>query len=872
MHGRIEPNMSNGGYSTPMMQQYQEIKKQYPECILFFRLGDFYEMFLDDAKIGAKILDITLTSRHKGKDGQIAMAGVPYHAAEGYISKLINKGYRVAIAEQVSDPHLPGLVKREVVRVVSAGTMLGDVEKVKRSNYIVSLLMNKKSFGMAMIDAGTGEFLCNQKRLGDGMSGLVNELGIINIVECILPAKVYENTDLLAFLKLHTDANIFLFREWKSGTKRASDKIKSVLGKPLAVWELEEGKDDLAIEASGALLDYLDYTQKKAAVQVRAIGKWGDDKLMNLDRAAIVNLELFGTLNGESGESLISVLDETKTSMGARLLRGWLGRPLVDEELIETRLDAVESLVKNSDLRRGLRECLAGIRDGERMATRLLTGWGNGRDLSGIRDSIKVGLDLRKMLVDEKGLLGEQAMKIDEKALGDLWNKFDKTLVDEPVGDVRVGGLVRDGVDSELDGLRLVKKGGKEWLEEFQQQERKRTGINSLKVKYNRVFGFYIEISNANLDLVPEDYERKQTLVNGERFITGDLKQHEIKVLEADEKILAIEVRIYEEMVGLISDSLRAIQQFSHAIGVIDVISNLAEIGVKNRYVRPSLTKGKGLEIKEGRHPVVEKINQGRFVPNDVSLDCDKNVMILTGPNMAGKSVYLRQVAILVLMAQIGSFVPAKMMEWSLVDRVFVRSGASDAMGKGLSTFMVEMVETSTILANATDRSLVVMDEIGRGTSTFDGISIAWAISEYLVSKKWRNCGPLTLFATHYHELQQLAGEYKQIVNYQVAVVDDKGEPVFLHKVVSGGASHSYGVAVGKMAGLPSEVINRAREVLVLLEGKEKIGIKKPQMVVQMGLENEVQGVIIEELKNIKIDEMTPIEALNWIVKIKEKI
>jgi len=827
---------------------------------------------MDDARIGAKILDITLTSRHKGKDGKIAMAGVPYHAAEGYISKLISKGYRVAIAEQVSDPNLPGLVKREVVRVVSAGTMLGDVEKVKRSNYIVSLVIEKKSFGMAMIDAGTGEFLCNQKLLGDGMSGLVNELGVINIVECILPAKIYENTDLLAFIKLHTNANIFLFREWKSGVAKTSEKIRSVLGKPLEVWELERGRDDLAIEASGALLDYLEYTQKKSAVQVRAIGKWGNNKLMNLDRATILNLELFGVLGGEKGESVISVLDETKTSMGGRLLRNWLGRPLVDEELINQRLNAVWSLVKNSDLRRSIRESLGKIRDGERMATRLLTGWGNGRDMAGIRDSIKEGLVLRELLGGATELLGEQVKKIDEKNLGILWKELDRILVDEPAGDVKSGGLIKDGVDKELDDLRLVKKGGKEWLEMYQQQERKRTGINSLKVKYNRVFGFYIEISNANLNLVPEDYERKQTLVNGERFITNDLKKHEIKVLEADEKILVIESRIYERMVALISDNLRVIQEFSHAIGVIDVISNLAEIGVKNRYVRPILINSKGLNIKEGRHPVVEKINQGRFVSNDVSLDCDKNVIILTGPNMAGKSVYLRQVAILVLMAQMGSFVPAKKMEWSLGDRVFVRSGASDAMGKGLSTFMVEMVETSTILANATERSLVVMDEIGRGTSTFDGISIAWAISEYLVSKKWSNCGPLTLFATHYHELQQLANEYKQIVNYQATVADDKGVPIFLHKVVSGGASHSYGVAVGEMAGLPEEVITRAKEVLSLLEGKEKMAIKKPQMVVQMGLESEREEAVIDELRDIKINEMTPVEALNWIARIKEKI
>ncbi len=864
--------MSSDEFSTPMMKQYMEIKEQYPECVLFFRLGDFYEMFMDDARIGAKILDITLTSRHKGKDGKIAMAGVPYHAAEGYISKLISKGYRVAIAEQVSDPNLPGLVKREVVRVVSAGTMLGDVEKVKRSNYIVSLVIEKKSFGMAMIDAGTGEFLCNQKLLGDGMSGLVNELGVINIVECILPAKIYENTDLLAFIKLHTNANIFLFREWKSGVAKTSEKIRSVLGKPLEVWELERGRDDLAIEASGALLDYLEYTQKKSAVQVRAIGKWGNNKLMNLDRATILNLELFGVLGGEKGESVISVLDETKTSMGGRLLRNWLGRPLVDEELINQRLNAVWSLVKNSDLRRSIRESLGKIRDGERMATRLLTGWGNGRDMAGIRDSIKEGLVLRELLGGATELLGEQVKKIDEKNLGILWKELDRILVDEPAGDVKSGGLIKDGVDKELDDLRLVKKGGKEWLEMYQQQERKRTGINSLKVKYNRVFGFYIEISNANLNLVPEDYERKQTLVNGERFITNDLKKHEIKVLEADEKILVIESRIYERMVALISDNLRVIQEFSHAIGVIDVISNLAEIGVKNRYVRPILINSKGLNIKEGRHPVVEKINQGRFVSNDVSLDCDKNVIILTGPNMAGKSVYLRQVAILVLMAQMGSFVPAKKMEWSLGDRVFVRSGASDAMGKGLSTFMVEMVETSTILANATERSLVVMDEIGRGTSTFDGISIAWAISEYLVSKKWSNCGPLTLFATHYHELQQLANEYKQIVNYQATVADDKGVPIFLHKVVSGGASHSYGVAVGEMAGLPEEVITRAKEVLSLLEGKEKMAIKKPQMVVQMGLESEREEAVIDELRDIKINEMTPVEALNWIARIKEKI
>lgn len=861
-------------FSTPMMQQYLEIKKQYPECILFFRLGDFYEMFLGDAKIGAEVLGITLTSRSKGKDGKVAMAGVPYHAAEGYIAKLTNKGYRVAIAEQVSDPKAPGLVKREVVRVVSRGTMLSGEDAGKKAQYIVSLAVGANLYGMAMVDAATGEFGYLQKPLGEGNKGLTAELSAMNPVECIVPSKVYENTDMLSFIRSSSGTNIFMFRGWETSVKKNIGMIEKSLSKPLAVWEMEAERDKLAIEAVANLLAYLEYTQKRTAVQVTKIGRYGNEQVMRLDRSTMINLEIFGSsYENDNKNTLLGVLDETRTAMGGRLLQNWLANPLIDEEMIKRRQDAVGRLLGNLKVCNDLRDILDRVRDSERMATRLLTGWGNGRDLAGIRESLRSGLEVLGITGRMDGLPGEWSGRVRKEVLAKVVRELDRMLVDDPGVELRSGGLIRDGIDQALDELRMIKKGGSEWLTGFEKQERLRSGISSLKVKFNRVFGFYIEISRANLNSVPSDYERKQTLVNAERFITPELKEHEVKVLEADARIGEIEYRIYEQLVLLIEVNLEAIQEFGRTMGMIDVICNLAWVASRNRYVKPELVSKKQLKIKNGRHPVVEKLRPGQFVPNDVELDQVTTLVVLTGPNMAGKSVYLRQVAALVLMAQLGSYVPVESMEWSVVDRVFVRSGASDAMGKGLSTFMVEMIETSSILANATSRSLIVMDEIGRGTSTFDGISLAWAIGEFLVSDKWKEGGPLTLFATHYHEMQQLEVEFKSIVNYQAAVVDDKGTPVFLHKIVKGGASHSYGVAVGKLAGLPGEVIKRAGEVLLKLEGKGQTGLEKRTMTVQLAFGVEDKKHPVEEaLARVDVNKMTPIEALNWIAEMKEKL
>ncbi len=862
-------------FNTPMMQQYLEIKRQYPDCILFYRMGDFYEMFLDDAKTGASVLDITLTSRDKGKDKKIAMAGVPYHAAEGYIAKLVNKGYRVAIAEQVSDPKMPGLVKREVVRVVSKATMYSDAVDAKGAHLMGSLVVGKKEAALAILNGATGEFVYTKVGLDAKTEGLSNALAHHGLTECIVSPKLYENADILSLIKSSTEASIFMFRDWEQVTRKSGEVVEKVLGKPLSVWELQVGRDDEVIEAVAGLLGYVEYTQKRPAVQVTRLQKYTSGEGMVLDRSTVMNLELFGTSYDERGEGgLIDVLDDTKTVMGARLIREWLGSPLLRAERLEARLDGVEFLINNGQLRQSMRDCLTNIRDCARMATRLLTGWGNARDLAGIRESIKAGLKLEELL-DAKipGLLVEQKQLIDREKLSKLYELLAAQVVDEPPVDIRSGGMIREGVSEELDEWRKIKKGGRAWIDNFEKQERARSGVSSLKVKYNKVFGFYIEISKANLANVPDDYQRKQTLVNAERFVTEELKVYEQKVLEADARVGELEGVIFAELVEKVQEKLVEIQRFAQAVGVTDALANLAEIAVKYRYVRPEITGERGVWIEEGRHPVVEILVKGKFVPNDLVLSTDKNVMVLTGPNMAGKSVYLRQNALLILMAQMGSFVPAKSMKWSLVDRVFVRSGASDAMGKGLSTFMVEMIETATILANASERSFIIMDEIGRGTSTFDGISIAWAISEYLVGSRWKEGGPLTLFATHYHELQQLENEYPQIVNSQVAVADDKGRPVFLHKVLGGGASHSYGVAVGKLAGLPAGVIERAEEVLALLEGKEKKGIRKRNLSVQLafGVENE-EHPVINDLKSVDVNGMTPVEALNWIAKLKEKV
>jgi DNA mismatch repair protein MutS len=864
-------------FQTPMMRQYMEIKSQYPDCLLFFRLGDFYELFLDDAKIGAKVLEITLTSRNKGKDGRIPMAGVPYHAVDSYLAKLVKAGHKVAICEQVGEPNGSGIVDREVVRIVTPGTVLSEqtLEK-KENNYIASITIDPKKIGLAVADLSTGDFQAAEFKNLAVEQTLSDELTRINPREVILPENLYNNPQILKILKRQRDTNIYCFYDWEVFADNARELLKNHFGvKTLRGFDLED--KDAALKSAAALLGYLKHTQRDKVGHLKKIRTYSPEEHLVLDRSTVLNLELFGTLrDGEKKGSLISFLDETSTAMGGRMLRAWLRKPLARKEIIDHRLAVVKALSQDCPVSDGLRECLKEVADIERILSRLAVGIGNARDLVSLKSSVRKILEIKDRLGDFKApLLKTIRQDIDPK-IEPLAKVIDAYIVDEPPVDIKQGGLIKAGVNAELDELRQSISGSKEWIADLEGKERERTGIASLKVKYNKVFGFYIEVSKANLHLVPENYRRKQTLVNAERFITPELKEKEEIVLTAEERISELEYKIFLELVARVLEDVEALQKTAQAIATLDCLLNFAQLAVKENYCRPKIVATGEIKIKDGRHPVVEKLLEDeQFVPNDTFLDNEKQqLLIITGPNMAGKSVYLRQVALITIMAQMGSFVPAKEATISVADRIFVRSGASDMITSGLSTFMVEMVETANILNHATKDSLVILDEIGRGTSTYDGVSIAWAVAEYLVSHP-KTC-PKTLFATHYHELLTLAEQYSKIKNFQMMVEESsKGNPIFLHKVVAGGASHSYGIEVAKLAGVPKDVIYRAVEVLGKLEDRE---VDAPQRKIavapkeQMEFISEKESEIAKEIKEVDLENTTPLEALRKLVELKKKL
>jgi DNA mismatch repair protein MutS len=818
------PKVSYKGqeFSTPMMQQYVELKKKYHDCLLLYRLGDFYELFLEDAKIGAEVLDIVLTKRPRGKDGDIPMAGVPFHALESYLAKLVNAGHKVAICEQTSEAGNGKLVEREVVRIVTPGTLIDERALTKNeNNYLISLHWEQNKFALAATDLSTGELLAGtfENEHNDLETILHEQLHRLNPSECILSTDGYNDPKVLKILRLHHELNIYCYHQWQDNLEQAEEVIKQQFGvSTLKSFEIHDQPD--AIKATANLLTYLQETQFSQLKHLHSVGSFAVKTHLQMDRATIRNLELFSTLRDHQNKgSLVNFLDETQTAMGGRLLRTWLKQPLYELDKLDQRLDSVEYFVNNRQLRQELRQVLAQINDIERILSKLSVGIGNPRDLIALKESLKKSIQIKEQLPLSKIKLIDQLSANIAAGVKQVIHLIETWIVIEPPVDPKKGGLIQTGVNQKLDQLNRTIKQSKDWILKLEQKERKRTTISTLKIGFNNVFGYYIEISKTHASNAPTEYERKQTLVNAERFITPELKKHEAIILGAEEKTTKIEYQLFLELIDQILDYLSVLQVTAQSIAQLDVLMNLAHLAQRHHYTKPSLNNGDELKITAGRHPVVEQtLTDQQFVPNDTLLNqTNQQLLLITGPNMAGKSVLMRQVALISLMAQIGSFVPAQEAQLALVDRIFVRSGASDVITQGLSTFMVEMVEAAYILNHATDNSLVIFDEIGRGTSTYDGISIAWALAEHLVTTS--NPRPKTLFATHYHELQELEQEYPlRIKNYQVAVEEKDGQLIFLHTLKKGGADHSHGVAVAKLAGMPKTITKRAIQLLKKLE------------------------------------------------------
>lgn len=853
-------------YSTPMMQQWAAIKKEYTDSLLFFRLGDFYELFEEDAEIGAEVLDITLTSRPRGKDGKIPMAGMPYHAVDNYLSKLVKAGYKVAICEQVSQPQQGGIVEREVVRIVTPGTILDEKSlNKKQNNFLISLCTDKTFLGIAACDISTGHFEVKQIEVDELPLQLIEEISRINPAECILPLEHYEDTEILRSLKHKKNINIFEFKNWDSYAKSSEEFLKDHFNvKTLNHFNIHN--KSLACKAAASLLGYLKETQKSELKHIKKIISSDTNDFVSLDRATITNLEIFSTLRDrETHGSLLSLVDNTKTAMGGRLLKHWIISPLKEKRGINNRLNIVEELIKNNNKHLEMLEILKNINDIERILAKVSSGLANPRDLISLKESLRHALSIKHKLVNFNS---ELALNIQENISSNLKNLItliNNSILDEPSIHIKDGNIIKTGFDKKLDKLKSSISIDHDWILNLEAKEKKRTNISTLKVGFNKVFGYYIEISKSNASSAPADYIRKQTLVNGERFITPELKKREEKILKADEKIKQLEYEIFNKIIKEILRYTEDIQTTANQIAITDVLTNFASLATENNYVKPKILYSNEIRIKKSRHPVVERIlSSGQFVPNDITIKPSKqNLLLITGPNMAGKSVLMRQVALIVLMAQIGSFVPASSAHIGITDKIFVRSGASDVISSGLSTFMLEMVEAAYILNNATRKSLIIMDEIGRGTSTYDGISIAWAVAEYLI----KNGSPKTLFATHYHELQKLEEKHpKKIVNYSMQIEDPSAgsgqansEPIFLYNFVKGAADHSFGIAVAKMAGVPMPVIKNAKKILKKLENPSA---------------SSEQAKINKNIKNliskIDINNTTPLEALRMLEKLKK--
>lgn len=811
---------------TPMMQQYRALRKSIPEdTILFFRMGDFYEMFFDDAREASQILDIALTKR-----SNVPMCGVPFHASESYLAKFIRAGKKVAICDQMEDPsQAKGIVRREITRVVTPGTILEEqVLEANRNNYLAGLCRQENTFGLALLELSTGSFWIEETKSADAVR---DNLMRYAPSECLIPESDGDDPEMAALLRAAPQTLLTAHEDWTFERASASD----LLTRHFQVHSLQGfgcEQFQAGVGAAGAVLHYVKQELRRNTDHVRRLRVVNPSDYMLLDDATIQNLDLVntrGTSRRGVAVTLLGVLDSTRTPMGGRLLREWLLRPLADAGRITARHDAVDALVNDWRLLERLRELLGGVRDLERLISRLSAGGGNGRDLRAVGASLAaLPLLIEQLAEQQVPLLA--AIRDGMEPLPDLVDWMERALVDEPPITIREGGLLRKGYHQELDELRDAASQGRQWLADYQMREQERTGIKSLKVRHNKVFGYYIEITKSNLELVPEDYIRKQTLVNAERFITPELKEYENRILGAQDRAVDLECELFLELRAAAVERMDSIQRTASQVATLDVLAALAERARALRYTRPVIHTDTHLLIRDGRHPVIEQMPDAeRFVPNDAHLDTDQHqLMIITGPNMAGKSTYIRQVALLVIMAQMGSFVPAYEAEVGVVDRVFTRVGASDDLVRGRSTFMVEMQETANILNNATPRSLIVLDEIGRGTSTYDGISIAWAVAEYLHGQE--GVKAKTLFATHYHELTDLALTMRGVKNYNVLVREKDDTIVFLRKIVPGGADKSYGIQVARLAGLPDRVIDRAKEILANLEDEEYSETGQPQL------------------------------------------
>lgn len=867
---------------TPMMRQYLKIKEDNKDCIIFFRLGDFYEMFFEDAKEVSKILQITLTSREAGKGNEVPMCGVPFHAADNYITKLVKHGKKVAICEQIEDPAAAkGIVKREIVKVITPGTLVAhgllDDEK---NNYIISLNVDCDKYGLCYADISTGEFRLTEV---DNKDDLKAEIYRISPSECVLPENL-EDKRLEKELEKIGVTNIANYENWLFNYETSQSELKEHFEVDTLSGFGCDGKT-LGVGAAGALLKYLKETQRSEIPNINTLSTYNISEYVELDRDSQRNLELLKNLYDRTkSDTLLQIVDKTETPMGRRKLVNWIVRPLLSETIINKRLDAVEELLENNLIRKDLKEILGDMYDIERLGNRVSLGSVNARDLISLANSLKLVPEVKELM---KGFSSSRNKQIYEglDEMKDMVELIDSSIVNDPPVTLKEGGLIKEGFNEDLDELREVVTGGKDWISNLQKKEIGRTGISSLKVGYNKVYGYYIEVTKPNLDAVPEDYIRKQTLVNSERFITPELKEHESKVLGAEEKSQQLEYEIFCDIREKIAEELERLQKVSNLISDIDVFSNLAEVAEQNDYCRPVVNKGEKIQIKESRHPVLEKMMQDKeFVPNDVFLDKEENrLLIITGPNMAGKSTYIRQVALIVLMAQMGSFVPAEEAEVGLVDKIFTRVGATDKLTQGMSTFMVEMVEAANILNNATSRSLIILDEVGRGTSTFDGVSIAWAVAEYIHSEKK---GARTLFATHYHELTELSLTCEGAKNYNFAVREWNNQVIFLYKIQEGGCDKSFGIHVARLAGLPKRVIKRAREILSNLEldslseegkpkftkSKERKKEKDEKQEVQLDFISSIENQFIKEVKEIDVNKLTPVEALNLLNELKKKL
>ena len=877
------------GELTPMMKQYMQTKEEYKDCILFYRLGDFYEMFFDDALTASKELEITLTGKNCGLEERAPMCGIPYHAVDSYLNRLVSKGYKVAICEQVEDPKTAkGIVKREVIRVVTPGTNL-DTQGLDetKNNYIMCIVYMADRYGLSVADVTTGEYLVTEL---DSQTKLMDELYKFMPSEIVCNEAFYMSGLDLDDLKNRLHMAIYSLEAWYFDdalcreTLQEHFKVASLEGIGLSDYEC-------GMIASGALLKYLEETQKNSLSHMSRLTRYATGNYMVLDSATRRNLELVETLREKQKRgSLLWVLDKTKTAMGARTLRKYVEQPLIDKESIVKRLDAVAELKDNAICREEIREYLNPVYDLERLVGKITYQSANPRDLIAFQSSLSMLPSVKCILKDmESDLLKEIYEELDP--LEELCDLVGRAIQEEPPLAMKEGGIIKDGYNEEVDRLRKAKSEGKNWLADLETKEREKTGIKNLRIRYNKVFGYYLEVTNSFKDLVPDYYTRKQTLANAERYIIPELKELEDTILGAEDKLCALEYELYREVRNTIAAELTRIQRTAKAVAKLDVIASLALVAERNNYVRPKINEKGVIDIRDGRHPVVEKmIPNDMFIANDTYLDDKKQrISIITGPNMAGKSTYMRQAALIVLMAQLGSFVPASSANIGLVDRIFTRVGASDDLASGQSTFMVEMNEVANILRNATSKSLLILDEIGRGTSTFDGLSIAWAVVEYISNSKL--LGAKTLFATHYHELTELEGKISNVNNYCIAVKEKGDDIVFLRKIVKGGADKSYGIQVAKLAGVPDPVINRAKEIVEELvtaditgkvkdiavqgsETKKKTQKKLDEVdLTQFSLFDTVKDDdVLNELKELDISHMTPMDAMNKLYQLQNKL